>query len=95
MTHEKSTAYADIFLLAHKSGVALWEVWLPAPDQALDPTRWIAWLDPESDGGLVAQLWRTLAPAPAAVGSICTAAKAARRIMCQLSRRRAALFRLL
>ena len=46
------------YLLSHKSGVALWEVWLPAPDQPFDAARWIDWLDPEAEDSLVARLWR-------------------------------------
>jgi hypothetical protein len=54
--------YADVGLLVHKSGVAVWGAWLPASEQPFDATRWIAWLDPDSDDGLVAQLWRILSP---------------------------------
>jgi hypothetical protein len=59
---EEAPSYADVHLLAHKSGVALWEIWLPAPDQSFDATRWIAWLDSDADQGLVAELWRILSP---------------------------------
>ena len=52
--------HADVFLLSHKSGVALWEVWLPAPVQPFDATCWIGWLDAEIEDGLVARLWRVL-----------------------------------
>jgi len=55
-------AHADVYLLSHKSGVALWEVWLPAPDQPFDAARWIGWLDSETEDGLVARLWRVLGP---------------------------------
>jgi hypothetical protein len=54
--------YADVGLLMHKSGVALWEAWLPASEQAFDVTRWIAWLDPDAEDGLIAHLWQTLGP---------------------------------
>jgi hypothetical protein len=54
--------HADVYLLAHKSGVALWEVWLPAPTQPFDAARWIGWLDAETGDGLIAQLWRVLGP---------------------------------
>ena len=54
--------HADVYLLAHKSGVGLWEVWLPATSQKFDATRWIDWLDPEAADGLVKTLWRTLGP---------------------------------
>jgi hypothetical protein len=53
-------AHADVYLLTHKSGMALWEVWLPAPTQSFDAFRWIGWLDPEVDDGLIARLWRVL-----------------------------------
>jgi len=59
---EDAPAYADVYLLSHKSGVGLWEVWLSAPAQPLDAARWIAWLDPEADDGLAARLWRVLGP---------------------------------
>jgi hypothetical protein len=55
-------SYADVALLIHKSGVALWEAWLPASAQPFDATRWIGWLDPDADDGLVAQLWHVLTP---------------------------------
>ena len=54
--------HADVYLLSHKTGVALWEVWLPATTQNFDAARWIAWLDPEAEDGLVARLWRVLEP---------------------------------
>lgn len=52
--------HADVYLLSHKSSVALWEVWLHAPSQSFDATRWIDWLDAEAEGGLVARLWHVL-----------------------------------
>ena len=58
---DAAPAHADVYLLSHKSGVALWEVWLPASAQAFDAARWINWLDPEMEDGLVARLWRVLA----------------------------------
>jgi hypothetical protein len=57
-----SPPYADVYLLAHKSGVALWEIWLSPPEQGFDAARWVSWLDPETDGGLIEQVWRLLAP---------------------------------
>lgn len=54
--------YADVYLISHKSGAALWEVWLPAPDQPFDASRWIGWLDPEDKDGLIARLWHVLGP---------------------------------
>lgn len=53
-------AHADVYLLSHKSGVALWEVWLPAQPQSFDASRWIAWLDTEVEDGLIARLWGVL-----------------------------------
>ena len=57
---ENAPAHADVYLLSHKSGVALWEVWMPAPAQSFDASRWINWLDAEVEDGLVARLWRVL-----------------------------------
>jgi len=59
---EGAPAHADVYLLSHKSGVGLWEVWLPAPNQPFDAARWIAWLDPEAEDGMIARLWRVLSP---------------------------------
>jgi hypothetical protein len=59
---ESAPSYADVGLLVHKFGVALWEAWLPASGQPLDAARWIAWLDPDADDSLVAQVWRVIAP---------------------------------
>jgi hypothetical protein len=41
-------AFADIHLVVHKSGAAVWEVWLAAPPQAMDVVRWAGWLDMEA-----------------------------------------------
>lgn len=54
--------HADVSLLVHASGVALWEAWLPAPEQAFEADRWIAWLDPEEKDSLPARLWQVIAP---------------------------------
>ena len=59
---EGAPAHADVYLLRHKSGVALWEIWLHASEQTFDATRWIEWLDAEAEDGLVARLWRVLGP---------------------------------
>ena len=56
-------AHADVYLLLHTSGMAVWEIWLPAPTQPFDATRWIGWLDPEADGSLVARVWNVLSSA--------------------------------
>jgi hypothetical protein len=54
--------YADIHLVEHKSGAAVWEVWLAAPPQLVDPVRWAGWLDMESAASLARQVWERLAP---------------------------------
>jgi hypothetical protein len=64
---DTSPSHADVFLLAHKSGVALWEIWLPAAEQPFNARRWITWLDPEIADGIIAQLWRVLSPINQAV----------------------------
>jgi hypothetical protein len=61
-TKSDAPSYADVSLIVHKSGVALWEAWFPAASQMLDAARWIAWLDQDADDGLPAQLWKILAP---------------------------------
>lgn len=53
---------ADVFLIAHKSGVALWEIWVPAPEQSFDAALWVDWLDPDTANGITAQIWRVLSP---------------------------------
>jgi len=55
-------AYADVYLICHTSGAALWEIWLPAPAQLFDTSRWIGWLDPDARDGLIERLWRVLGP---------------------------------
>jgi len=57
---DTAPAHADVYLLSHKSGVALWEVWLPTSAQAFDAARWIGWLDAEVEDGLITRLWRVL-----------------------------------
>ena len=56
-------AFADIHLVVHKSGAAVWEVWLAAPSQPMDVARWIGWLNPESENSLARIIWDALAPA--------------------------------
>ncbi len=72
--------YADVFLVTHIAGVALWEAWLPAPTAPLDASRYIGWLDPESEGGPAAAVraWiaridpRVARPAAASDAFACT-----------------------
>lgn len=52
--------WADIHLVVHKSGAAVWEVWLAAPAQPLDAARWTAWLDMEAPDSLARLIWRRL-----------------------------------
>lgn len=54
--------YADIHLVRHKSGAAVWEVWLLGPMQPMDVARWVGWLDMEEPNSLARQIWRTLSP---------------------------------
>jgi hypothetical protein len=53
-------AWADIHLVVHKSGAAVWEVWLAAPTQPLDAARWTAWLDMEAPASLARRIWGCL-----------------------------------
>jgi len=62
--------HADIHLVVHKSGAAVWEVWLAAPPQPMDAARWIGWLDMEADDSLARVIWNRLAPAPDGRSSI-------------------------
>ena len=54
--------HADIHLVVHKSGAAVWEVWLVAPTQSVDVSRWIRWLDMEQEDSIAHQVWHTLNP---------------------------------
>ena len=44
-TSNYSPTYADVYLLTHRSGAALLEVWCPAPTQPLNAVQWNRWLD--------------------------------------------------
>ena len=59
---EGGPPYADIHLVVHKSGAAVWEVWLVAPTQGMDVVRWIRWLDMEAEDSLARTVWRKLDP---------------------------------
>jgi hypothetical protein len=52
---------ADVYLVAHTTGTAIWEVWVRAHSQPLDASRWIEWLDPEAENGLPELLWSAIA----------------------------------
>lgn len=47
---------ADVFLVTHTAGGALWEAWMAPPDQPLDPARFVSWLRPDQDTSPVAVL---------------------------------------
>lgn len=54
-------SYADVYLVTHATGTAIWEAWFPGPRQPLDALQWIEWLDSDAEDGLPALLWRALA----------------------------------
>ena len=62
-------AFADIHLVVHKSGAAVWEVWLAAPSQPMDVVRWAGWLDMEAADSLARGIWDRLAPSGAKAAS--------------------------
>jgi len=53
--------HADIHLIIHKCGAALWEVSLFGPPQRIDVARWIGWLDLESRDSPARIIWDKLA----------------------------------
>jgi hypothetical protein len=65
--------HADVFLVTHTAGAAVWECWLAAPTQPLDAGRYVGWLRPDIGGSPAAALREQLtrasgqdrAPAPA------------------------------
>jgi len=52
--------HADVFLLTHTAGAALWEAWMAAPEQPLDAEVFIAWLSSDVEGSPVAKLQQAL-----------------------------------
>jgi hypothetical protein len=54
--------HADIHLVIHKCGAAVWEVSLFGPPQPIDVARWIGWLDLESRDSPARIIWGKLAP---------------------------------
>ena len=53
--------YADVYLVTHSTGTAVWEAWFAGPSQPLDALQWIDWLDPDAEDGLPTLIWRALA----------------------------------
>lgn len=65
-------SYADVYLVTHATGTAIWEAWFHGPSQPLDALRWIGWLDPDADDGLPELLWRALASINGAISESTT-----------------------
>ena len=59
---EREPTHADIHLVVHKSGAAVWEVWLSAAPQSMDVARWIGWFDLQSGDSFARLIWDRLAP---------------------------------
>lgn len=53
--------YADVYLVTHSTGTAVWEAWFAGPSQPLNALQWIEWLDPDTEDGLPKLIWRALA----------------------------------
>ncbi len=60
---------AEVHLFTHVSGVALWELWVPAPQGDFDVDRWNAWLDPDGPDTLPTRAWQMLEPMNRALGA--------------------------
>lgn len=58
--------HADVYLLIHKAGVAVWEVWLSAPLQSFDVQHWIDRLRLDAPDSIAARIWKPLAGADSA-----------------------------
>lgn len=54
--------HADIYVVVHKCGAAVWEVSLFGAPQPIDVAKWIGWLDLESRDSPARIIWDTLAP---------------------------------
>jgi len=57
----RELTHADIYLVIHKCGAAVWEVSLFGPPQPIDIARWIGWLDLESRDSPARIIWDKLA----------------------------------
>jgi hypothetical protein len=62
--------HADVFLLTHTAGVALWEAWIPVPTHPLDAARYIGWLRSDADGSPAAVLRERIASATPQIPSL-------------------------
>ena len=56
----RAPSQADVYLVQHKSGAAVWEVWLNAPPQGLAVARWVSWFDMEAPDSLARRIWACL-----------------------------------
>lgn len=52
---------AEIYLVTHREGVEIIEVWIEMPEQEFDPKRLLGLLKPDSEKGLVKEIQRSLA----------------------------------
>ena len=59
--------HADVYLVTHSTGTAVWEAWFTGPSQPLNALQWIGWLDPDTEDGLPTRIWRALASANRAI----------------------------
>lgn len=60
-------SHADVYLVTHSTGTAVWEAWFAGPSQPLNALQWIKWLDPDTKHGLPALIWHALAPVNEAI----------------------------
>lgn len=58
--HAAALTHADVHLVVHKCGAAVWEVSLFGPPQPIDVARWIGWLDLESRDSPARIIWDKL-----------------------------------
>lgn len=52
--------HADVYLVTHSTGTAVWEAWFAGPSQPMNALQWIEWLDPDVENGLPTLIWRAL-----------------------------------
>lgn len=57
---DQEPCHADVCLITHVAGVALWEVWIPAPRQSFSPELWINWLDINQTDSMAERVWQRL-----------------------------------